>query len=318
MTDTLAPAPPAAPRMTRPRAYAQLAKLRFFDYYLAALVVWTMLPPDERLDPRVLLTLVVLTLGWVGVCASAVAFDDVTGFRDGSDLVNYDPAQAQLRNRELKPLLDGHLTVRQALGFGYAALLFGITWAVLGALIAPHRPLWALALLPVLVGGSVQYSYGLRLSHRYGQELVLILSTSLVAVIPFGLVHGEMTGLALLESVLIGLWSVLVSLYSNINDRDGDIASGRKNLATMLRPPVYAAVIAAFSLAETAAILWACAVGAVPWWFLLALAPVIALRVHQLRTGLLKGQVLVARKLGGQAHRLGVALLLVANLLAVR
>ncbi|MBT2446409.1 hypothetical protein J7F03_04780 [Streptomyces sp. ISL-43] len=34
MTDTLAP--PAPPRMTRPRAYAQPAKLRFFDYYPAA------------------------------------------------------------------------------------------------------------------------------------------------------------------------------------------------------------------------------------------------------------------------------------------
>lgn len=313
MTDTLAP-----PRMTRPRAYAQLAKLRFFDYYLAAFVVWTMLPPDLRLDARVLVTLVVLSLGWVGVCAAAVAFDDVSGFRDGSDLVNYDPAQQQLRNRDLKPLLDGHLTVRQALGFGYAALLFGIACVAVGTLIAPDRPWWALALLPVLVGGSVQYSYGLRLSHHYGQEIVLVLSTGLVALIPFGLVHGEMTGLALLESLLIGLWSLLVSLYSNINDREGDIASGRKNLATVLRPPVYRVVILAISLAETAAIVWACAVGAVPWWFLLALAPVIALRAHQLRTGLLRGQVLVARKLGGQAHRLGVVLLLAANLLAVR
>lgn len=316
MTQSLA-APPE-PAKTSWRAYARLAKLSFFDYYLAAFVVWTMLEPSARGSARVLVTLAVLTLGWIGVCGAAVSFDDVTGFRDGSDPVNYDPNQEQLRNRSRKPLLQGELTIPQALRFGYALLLAGIAALAVALSISPHLPGWTLAATPLLVVVAVQYSYGLRLSYHGGQELALFLSTALVVFIPFGLAHGSMTHLAVMESYLFGLWSVLVSLYSNINDRAGDITAGRRNLATMLAPRTYHVVITLLSATELGAVLVGCASGGVPWWFLAMLSPMFVLRARQVQIGVGRGDVLVARKLGGQAHRLGVVLVVVGNLLAVR
>lgn len=301
-----------------PRAYARLAKLSFFDYYLATLVVWTMLEPDLRRDPRVLVTLVVVTLGWIGVCGASVAFDDVTGFRDGSDRVNYDPDQRQLRNLERKPLLNGDLTVRQALRCGYALLAAGAVALAVTFLVAPHRPGWALWLTPLMVAIAVQYSYGLRLSYHGGQELALFIPTALVVFIPYGLTHGDVTGMVVLETYLAGLWSLLVSVYSNINDRAGDLAVGRRNLATVLSPRACRTVIVLLSLTEPAAVLWACAAHAVPWWFLVLLVPLLVTRGRQVVAGVVRGELLVARKLGGRAHRLGVVLLLAANLLAVR
>lgn len=300
----------------RLRAYARLAKLTFYDYYLAAPVVWTLLPTGLRDDPRVLWTLLVATLGWVAMTAATVAFDDVHGFRDGSDHTNYDPAQA-LRNRERKPLLNGDLTVGQATRFGYGTLTASLALLALAALVAPHRPALVLALIPFQVAISVQYSHGLRLSYHGCQELVLVLSPGLMALIPYGLSDGELTGAIVLESYLIGVWSLLVSVYSNLNDRAGDTVAGRKNLATVLTPPAYRVAIALLSLTETAALLIAWAAGAVPGLFLLCLAPVVALRLKQLNAGLLLGDALVARKLGVHIHRLGVAALLVANLLVL-
>jgi 1,4-dihydroxy-2-naphthoate polyprenyltransferase len=307
----------ASARRGRIGAYARLAKLSFFDYYLSALVVWTLLEPGERTSARAPLTLFVLTFGWMGLVACCVAFDDVTGFREGSDQQAYQPDQANLRSLARKPLLDGSLTDVQAVRFGWAALVWGLAWLAAGAAIAPDPSWWAIALIPFIAFISAQYSYGLRFSYRYGQELVLFLSTGLVVLVPFALVTGRATGLTLLESYLFGLWSVLVSLYSNINDAPVDRAFGRRNLATTTSPRVYAVIVALISATEAGAIALTVGVGAAPWWLLLLLSPVVALRLRQLDAGLRKGAPLVARKFGGQAHRLGVVLLLAANLIAI-
>ncbi|MCX3059910.1 UbiA family prenyltransferase [Streptomyces beihaiensis] len=307
----------AAAPVGRLLAYSRLAKLTFYDYYLAAPVVWTLLPGSARTDGRVLATLVVATLGWVAMTAATVAFDDAHGFQDGSDHANYDPSQS-LRNRKRKPLLNGDLTLRQAMVFGYGSLVASLGFLALAAWIAPHRTAWAVVLIPVQVAISVQYSHGLRLSYRGGQELVLLASPALMALIPYGLTDGRVSGTILLEAYLIGVWSLLVSVYSNANDREGDAAAGRKNLATLLSPRAYLGAIALISLSESAALLAAWAAGAVPGWFVVCLLPVLVMRARQADSGLRKGDPLLARKLGVDTHRLGVAALLVANLLVVR
>ena len=299
-------------------AYAKLAKLAFFDYYLSALVVWALLPPDLRTDPRALLVLVLCTLGWLGTVAATVAFDDVTGYRDGSDARNYDPEQEALRDRARKPLLDGHLSVAAAVRFGWASV--GVAVLALGAalLAAPHRPLWAVVLVPTVLLLGANYSYGLKLSYRGFQELVILTTTGLTIAIPYGLVTGGSTGLVWLLTYLFGLWSLLVSVYSNLNDVAGDRAAGRRSLAVRAPRPVYRALIVVLTLSEPAAILLALAVGAVPAWYPLFLLPVLAVRVVQARTGLAQDNPLGARKLGVKAHRLGVLVVLAATLLAVR
>lgn len=297
-------------------AYAKLAKLAFFDYYLSALVVWTLLPGQLRTDPRVLLVLALCTVGWLGTVAATVAFDDVTGFRDGSDARNYDPAQEALRDRGRKPLLDGHLSVTAAVRFGWAAVALAAAALAAAVLTAPHRPLWAVLLAPAVLLLGANYSYGLKLSYRGAQELVILTTTGLTIAIPYGLATGRSTGLVWLLTVLFGLWSLLVSVYSNLNDVAGDRAAGRRSLAVLAPRRVYRGVIAVLTAAEAGAIGLALALGAVPWWYPLFLLPVLAVRGRQVLLGLVRDQPLAARKVGVTAHRLGVLVVLAATLLA--
>ena len=301
----------------RLRAYARLAKLSFFDYYLSALVAVTLAPPGLRGSARGWTTLVVLTVGWVAVVAATVTFDDVTGYTDGSDQVNYDPRQHVLRKRTRKPLLDGYLSVPEALRFAYLAVLVAAVVLACAVGVAPYRPGWAVGLVALVLVMSVQYSYGLKLSYNGGQELVLMVSTGLTVLVPFGLLTGRSTGLALAETYLFGLWSLLVSVYSNINDLDGDRAAGRRNMAVMCSPGAYRVFVMSLVASQVAVAAAAAAVSAAPWWLLLAVVPALAMHVTQVRIGLFAGNPLAARKLGIRAHRWGTAVLVVANLLMV-
>lgn len=297
----------------RARAYAKLAKLAFFDYYLCVLVVASLLPAAALDDVRTWVVLVLFDLGWVGVVAATVTLDDVTGLRDGSDARNYDASQT-LRARDRKPLLDGRITLRQALRFGWGCAAAGAALWALTLTVAPYAPWWLWVAAALSVAVSVQYSYGLKLSYRGGQETVIWLSTGLCVLIPYGALNGELTGAAWLECFLFGLWSLMVSVYSNINDVEGDREAGRRNLATGVGPGAYRAFVAGLSAAETAAIVLVLVAGAVPPWFGLFLLPVVLLRARQARHGLLAGRVLSARKQGITIHRWGVVLLIAANL----
>jgi 1,4-dihydroxy-2-naphthoate octaprenyltransferase len=148
--------------------------------------------------------------------------------------------------------------------------------------------------------------------------VVILTTTGLTVAIPYGLATGRATGLVWLLTYLFGLWSLMVSVYSNLNDVAGDRAAGRRSLAVRAPRRVYRGVIVALTASEPAAILLALAVGAVPVWYPLFLLPVLAVRANQARTGLLQDNPLGARKLGVKAHRLGVVMVLVATLLAVR
>ncbi|MCC3766761.1 UbiA family prenyltransferase [Streptomyces sp. UNOC14_S4] len=309
--------PSAAPGTSKLKAYAKLGKLAFFDFYLCVLVVWTAVPGTELWAAGTWITLLLFLLGQVGVVAATVAFDDLTGVRDGSDARNYTTESEALRDLSRKPLLSGALTVQEAHRFAWAMALWGALLWTATAAFAPHRPLWGCVLLLYVALTSVQYSYGLKLSYRGGQELLLVSSASLVIVLPYALITGATTGLIVLEAVLFGLWSVLVSLYSNMNDIEGDRLAGRRNLATMTRPAAYRGVITVLTVAEPVAVVVAVAVGAVPWWFLAVTLPLFALRTVQLRTGVVRRKALAARVLGIKCQRLGVLLLMAGNVLVV-
>lgn len=192
----------------RASAYARLAKLDFFDFYLSVLVVWTLLAPGERLAARSLLTLLIFLLAEVSVVAAVVAFDDVTGFRDGSDLVNYGPSGGP-RKRKRKPLLDGSLTPDQAVRFGRIVGLLGALLCVLVVLVAQHRPLWAVLLIAVVFALSLQYSWGLKLSYLGAGEIVIVGSAAFTVAVPYGLVTGHAPAFVVVQSVLFGLWQLL-------------------------------------------------------------------------------------------------------------
>ncbi|WEV25372.1 UbiA family prenyltransferase [Streptomyces sp. 71268] len=313
MSLNIAASPVAKDRLS---AFVKLGKLSFYDYYLSAFIVWAALPGALTWDGTTFAVILLYIAGYVGVVAATVALDDVTGIRDGSDARNYSPESGALRDLSRKPLLSGALTVRQAELFGWGAMAWGAVMWSLVFVIAPENSLWVGLLMVAVLVSNVQYSYGLKISYNFGQELILV-SPGLAILIPYVLLTGEATGLVILESVLFGLWSLLVSIYSNMNDVEGDRLAGRRNLATLTTAPTYRKIIVGAHLLEPLAVAVAIAVGAVPVWFVALMVPLWAMRVSQARSGVSQGNLLQARMLGIKLHRWGVPVLLLANVLAL-
>lgn len=313
MTFTLSPT--AVPG--RVGAYARLAKLDVWDYYLAFPLAWAAAGPAAWTDPAVAATLALLALGAVGVVAGAVALDDVTGFRDGSDAANYGP-DTPARKLARKPLLTGEITERDAVRFAWVAAGAGALLWGLAAAAAPFSPQWTLVVLAVCAVTAVQYSWGAKISYRGGQELFLAGFGAGLVLAALGLVAGEVTAFAAVQAALFGLGPLLFGVYSNTRDAEADAAVGRRTVAAVLPPAGNRAFIAFLTVAEIALIVIAAGLGVAPWWFSLAMLPAMAMRVAQLRRGVGLGDLLGARLLGLYGHRATVALLIVVDLYAVR
>lgn len=304
-----------APRVeSRLRSYTRLAKLDVYDYYLGMLVVLSaVLWQDFHLSA--VGTLALFMAAEVLVVVAMVALDDVTGFRDGSDVVNYGP-DAPARRKLRKPLVAGTLTLAEALRFGWATALAGAAlWAVT-VWTAPHAPLWAVVLLVATFVFAVQYSYGIKLSYHGAQELFLAALGWALVLVPYGLVTGRCDGFVLAQALLFGMGPLLFGVYSNTNDIAGDRAVGRWTVAATASPRGNALFVAALSVVEFLIGLAASLTGLAPWWFVLLLLPVTTLRARQYRIGFGQRDILRARRLGIRTHRVCVLLLVVANVLA--
>ena len=297
----------------RIRTYARLAKLDVFDYYIGLLVVLTLLAPAVRFDVRTLAVLTVFLLGEVFVIAAMVALDDLTGYRDGSDVANYGP-DAPARKKARKPLVAGTLTESEVSRFALvAAVAGGLLWTV-AALIAPYNPGWTIAVIVVTFVISVQYSWGVKLSYHGFQELFLAALGWALVLAPYGLVAGSASGFVIVEAVLFGLGPLLFGVYSNTNDIPGDRSVGRPTVASLVSPRGNALFIAGLSIAEGILIVDAPFAGA-PWYFAVILLPTIVLRVRQYVLGFRCHDILRARKLGIRIHRLTTVLLITVNVL---
>jgi 1,4-dihydroxy-2-naphthoate octaprenyltransferase len=296
--------------------YARLAKLDVFDYYVGLLVVWAALPPSVRFDGRILLTLLVFLVGAVFVCAAMVAFDDLTGYLDGSDIANYGP-DAPARRLKRKPLVAGTLGTGQVIRFAWITAVIGAAVWVGAVAVAPHRPVWAIVVGAVTLVTAIQYSYGVKLSYHGFQEVFLAgLGWSFVLV-PYGLVHGSASGFLIVQAFLFGMGPLLFGVYSNTNDIEGDRSVGRPTVAALSSPRGNAVFIAALSIVETAVIVGAALFGIAPWWFPLAMLPTMVLRLVQYTIGFRRGDILRARRLGMRVHRVTVVLLIAVNLSGV-
>lgn len=299
---------------TKARAYVQLSKLYIFDYCLGPLIAWTLLPAATRLHAQTVLTLVVFTLGEVAIFAATVTFDDVTGYRDGSDAINYG-RDAPARRLARKPLLTGALSVTEAVRFGWAATAVGVLlWAAAVAL-APHRLTWAIVTAAVGLVLAVQYSWGLRFSYHALGEVVIIILWGIMVLVPYGLLSGVADGFVVVQTLLFGLGPVLYSVYSNTNDIAGDARIGRRTIATTLSSCGNAVYIGALSLAETLIIIGSAVIGVAPWWFPVMLLPTMALRIVQYGIVFRRGDILQARKIGIWTNLTTIVLLVAANLL---
>jgi 1,4-dihydroxy-2-naphthoate octaprenyltransferase len=312
MTDSIAAGRPAAIAHghSRLRVYARLGKLDVYDYYLGIFLALTAaLFPAGALTARQALVLAVFLAGEVAVLMAMVALDDVTGFRDGSDLANYGPDNP-LRSKARKPLVAGALTVPQALRFAWASAAAGaVLWAGAAAL-APHRPLWALVTAGALFAVSLQYSYGLKISYHGFQEVFLVALGAVLVIVPYGLVTGGFSGFLMVQAVLFGFGPLMFGVYSNTNDVAGDRAVGRPTVVSERGNAVFIGVLSAAEFLIGAV---ASATGAAPWWFVLLMLPATALRARQYLTGFVRGDIMTARRTGFAVHRLSVVLMTVAN-----
>ncbi|NGO44681.1 UbiA family prenyltransferase [Streptomyces ureilyticus] len=315
MTDSIAAGSPAATAHghSRLRAYARLGKLDVYDYYLGIFLALTAaLFPAGAFTARQALVMAVFLAGEVAVLMAMVALDDVTGFRDGSDLANYGPDNP-LRNKARKPLVAGALTVPQALRFAWVCAAAGaVLWAGAAAL-APHHPLWALVTAGALFAVSLQYSYGLKISYHGFQEVFLVALGAVLVIVPYGLVTGGFSGFLMVQAVLFGFGPLMFGVYSNTNDVAGDRAVGRPTVAALVSERGNAVFIGALSVAEFLIGAVASATGVAPWWFVLLMLPATALRARQYLTGFVRGDIMTARRTGFAVHRLSVVLMTVAN-----
>ncbi len=296
------------------RVYARLAKLDIYDYYLATPLLLAMLLPAGAAGPAGLAVLALFLFGGVAMFAGLCAFDDVTGYRDGSDAANYGP-DAPARRLARKPLIAGALGEPQAVRFGWLATALCLGAWTLAVLIAPARPWWALLATLACAFCGFQYSWWLRLSYRGWQEFLLAAYGWVFVLAPYGLITGRADGFAVVLGLLFGLGPLLFGVYSNVNDIAGDRAVGRKTVAVLATERGNTAFIGAISLLEALLILLPSVTGLAPWWFAALMAPVIALRAGQFTLGLVCGEILRARRLGIHTHRIAFALMLLACLL---
>ncbi|RSN29459.1 1,4-dihydroxy-2-naphthoate prenyltransferase [Amycolatopsis sp. WAC 01416] len=301
--------------VTRGKAYFRLAKLDIVDYYLGVAVVWTLLAPASRFDASVLASVGVFLLGEVFVIAAMVALDDLTGYRDGSDITNYSPDDLR-RKRYRKPLVAGTLNEDQVLRFAWATGVVGAALWLAAIAIAPHRPVWTVVLIVVTYVFSLQYSWGVKLSYHGFQEFFIAALGWALVLAPYGLASGEFTGFTLAQALLFGLGPLLFGVYSNTNDVDGDRRVGRPTFAALTSPRGNMFFVIAVSAAEFALILAVPALGG-PWWFPLALSPTIVARIRQVWLGFARDDILRARMLGIRIHRLTVLTLVVVNLVVI-
>lgn len=304
-----------AQRESRFRSYARLAKLDIFDYYLSLPIVLTLLPVATITEPTTLATLGLFLLGEIVLMASLVAFDDLTGFRDGSDAVNYGP-DAPARRTLRKPLVAGTLTEAEVLRFAWGAFVSGALLWVAAVALAPAPATWALVLAAIMLVLYPQYSYGLKLSYHGFQEIYLAAIGWVLVLAPFGIAGGEITGFVLVQALVFGLGPLLFGVYSNTNDVRGDRSVGRRTVAAVSTAAGNRRFVLALSLAEAALIIGSSATGLAPWWFAFALAPTMILRGFQFTLGFRHHDILRARLLGIRVHRVTCALLVLANLVA--
>jgi 1,4-dihydroxy-2-naphthoate polyprenyltransferase len=294
-------------------ALGQLGKFRLFQIWLGPVVAWSLVPGDMAGDPRtVALVGLFFFVVMAGMCATH-ALDDITGYRDGTDVVNYAPER---RRSQTKPLVVGSLSERQAVVFAVVTGTAAVGAVVGFGVVSSFRPLWAIGmgLAAVLLG--TQYSAGLKFSYRFvgGGELLTVGALAISALVPYAAVTEQLTLLAVLESTAFGIWLTQVLICSNSADAEADRAAGRRTVAASTSERgnrlFLVAVFAASVLVIVAAVVWA---GLTPWALVLLL-PTWALQGYVLRHAL-AGQYRLRRNFGFDAVRLGVLGLVVANVL---
>lgn len=296
------------------RAYGHLANIYFLDYNLGYVQLATLLPAAVVGDGGTWAALALIVAGYFLVHCAVIAFDDVTGFRDGTDAKNYRDNPSALRRLRWKPLVTGELRLPQALRFAWTCLVAGVVLLVAGLLVAPHHPLWLVVLAVVGACVSAQYSYGLKFSHIGFQELVLFLWTAELVLIPYWALTGGVTARLVVEGALFAFWLMMVSFYSNLRDLETDRGAGRLTLATFAGERNYIRILGVLAVADLVVVAVLVVTGTLPLLLGVLLSPVFAGRLVQFRRAALNRDPLLGRLLGRRLAWAGAVLTALGNL----
>lgn len=316
MTATSAPSVARIPIGTKIVGFLQLGKTRIYHHaygWLLAVLLLRLegLVTTETAAALALLLVMVETGQWAGG-----AWDDIGGYRDGSDARNY--AGRPQRTVAKKPLLTGVLTESEAVVFGVVCWIVSVATMLLAVYLLDGRsPLVAVVLALVMQIAMVQYSSGLKLSYRpLGLELAIFFITGSIALMPYWLVAGSVNAEALIASALFGLWFLMVVNYGNASDREGDRSVSRHTLAVLLPPERFKFVLILLVCAEVTLLTLLFTTTRIHPALALAMVPVVALHVVQLYHGIRGKDWRKARFLGLlslDAGCLGLALALLLS-----
>lgn len=294
-------------------AFTHLGKMRLFEIWLGPIIAWSLVVGLQGHSARaaVLCGLFALVIAF-GIWATH-AFDDITGHRDGSDIRNYAPER---RRSQVKPLVAGSLTVRQARVFAFTTMTAALGCVLLFSVVSAFQPWW------IFVGGSavvilgVQYSTGINFSYRFvgGGEAVTGLTLATSLLVPYAAASGRLDAAASVQGLLFGAWLVQVLICSNSADAEDDRRVGRRTVAARTTVRGNRNFVAVFFVASWALALVATLLGVLSPWTPLGLLPAWLLQAHVLRNGL-RGRWRNRRNYGFIALRLAVLGLVITNVL---
>ena len=306
-----APVDGPAPRSGGLRVFFELGKMRIVELWIGFFVGVTLLDAAALAAPRALAILGLILCVGVAVIAATCSLDDIVGVRDGVDQANH---RGGARWGVNKPILSGELSEARAFRFVHLLALVAVTGFAGVLALAWPLPTWLLVAMPAMMLIALNYSYGLKLSYRGGGELVILTGAAGTVLIPCALITREASPMLLTESLLVGLWHAQVVVFSNTQDAAGDRATGRMTIAARTTERGNRLYILGVFTCSAAVGVAGLVAGFLPVAYALALAPVWAVQLMQLRRGLGQRRWLDARLLGFRNVRLGVAALVVANL----
>ncbi|HEX3784136.1 MAG TPA: prenyltransferase [Pseudonocardiaceae bacterium] len=292
-------------------ALAQLGKVKLFEIWIGPVVAASLLAGHGALTVRTgLLCLLFLVIVGVTMCASH-AFDDITGFLDGSDLRNYAPER---KRSQVKPLVRGTISVGAARVFAYGSVLLASAIVVGFWALAGFRPWWALVGGLVVTVFGAQYSAGINFSYRIfgGGEALTGITLAASVWLPYGAATGRVSLAALVEGVLFGMWLVQVLICSNTVDAADDRKVGRHTVAARTSERGNLAFVVGMFVGSFALAVAGVGFGVLSPWTPLCLLPAWLMQFFVLRNGL-RGQWRNRRNYGFLALRIAVLGLVVAN-----
>jgi len=301
-------------KLTALKPLRKVAKFTVVQHYFGIPLAATLLPVGVLLSWRSFAVLSLCLLCLAGVVAATTALDDLTGYRDGGDRINYG---TEGRGGRTKPLLQGAVTERSVLVFavvcevlallaGFAALAVAGRWTPLPV---------ALFLGPALL--SPHYSWGMRISYRpVGGEVLVFVATVATLLWPYALLSTAGIGaLPVAEAVLLGIWFLIVVVSENTNDVAGDRAVGRRTLSVLVSAAAVRRILAGL-VAGWVGIAVGCTVAGVFSPVALGfLAPTAAMHVWHLVEVSRRQRWLRGAAISFMAFNLGFAGLLAVNLL---